>query len=215
LSHTYKYTITTSVSYSNTRDYFAQITDTLPGGRSFITSQNLADENVVGGNISASLQPFKWYSVYANAGLYNQRYDADFGSGKTIHASATGLNLYAQNTVKLPANFSFEVSGWFNSGGIWGGAYVNQPQGELDLGLQKKLFHDQATLKLSYTDVLHTAPWASRNVYGGLVIRAHGNWESEQFRVSLTWRFGNSQMKAARQRSSGSESEQKRIGGGE
>ena len=98
---------------------------------------------------------------------------------------------------------------------MWGGAYVNKAQGELDLGLQKKLFHDQATLKLAYTDVLNTAPWDSYNTYAGIVIRAHGNWESQLFRASLTWRFGNNQMKAARQRAAGSESEQKRIGGGE
>lgn len=215
LSHTYNYILTTSASYSHTRDFFAQITDTIPGGKSYITSKNLATEEVVGANISASLQPAKWLSIYINTGVYNQKYDADFGNDKTIHASLTAFNLYAQNTIRLPYDFSFEISGWYNSGGIWGGAYVNKGQGELDLGLQKKFFHDQGTLKLSYTDVLHTAPWDSYNVYGGLVIRAHGNWESQQFRASLTWRFGNRQMKAARQRTTGSESEQKRIGGGD
>jgi iron complex outermembrane receptor protein len=214
LSHTYKYTITTSASYSHTRDFFAQITDTIPGGKSFITSRNLATEDVLGGNISASLQPYKWYSVYFNAGVYNQKYVADFGPGKTLNTSITAFNLYAQNTIKLPANFSFEISGWYNSGGVWGGAYVNKQQGELDLGLQKKMFSDQATLKLAYTDVLNTAPWDSYNTYGGIIIRAHGNWESQLFRASFTWRFGNKQMKAARQRTTGSESEQKRIGGG-
>jgi len=215
LSHTYNYTITTSASYSHTKDFFAQITDTIPGGKSYITSKNLATEDVVGGNISASLQPVKWFSIYFNAGVYNQRYDADFGNGKTINTSITAFNLYAQNTFKLPHDFSLEISGWYNSGGVWGGAYVNKGQGELDLGLQKKLFRDQATLKLTYTDVLNTAPWDSYNTYAGIVIRAHGNWESQQFRVSFTWRFGNKQMKASRQRTTGSESEQKRIGGGE
>jgi iron complex outermembrane recepter protein len=214
LSHTYKYTITTSASYSHTRDFFAQITDTIPGGKSYITSLNLATEEVVGANVSASLQPLKWYSLYMNVGVYNQEYTADFGQGKTIHTAVAAFNLYAQNTIKLPANFSLEVSGWYNSGGVWGGAYVNSGQGQLDLGLQKKLFRDQATLKLAYTDVLHTAPWSSYNTYAGIVIRAHGNWESQLFRASFTWRFGNKQMKAARQRTTGSESEQKRIGGG-
>ena len=213
LSHTYKYTITTSVSYSHTRDFFAQITDTLPEGKSFITTENLASEDVLGGNISASLQPLKWYSLYFNAGVYNQAYDADFGNGKTINTSVTAFNLYVQNTIKLPMNFSLEISGWYNSGGVWGGAFVTDEQGSLDLGLQKKLFHEQATLKLAYTDVLNTAPWNSYNTYGGIVIKAHGNWESRLFRASFTWNFGNRQMKNNRQRTAGSESEQKRISG--
>jgi len=215
LSHTYKYTLTTSVGYSHTRDFFAQITDTIGGGKSYITSRNLATEDVLSLNVSASLQPAKWYSIYFNAGGYNQAYDADFGNNKTIHTSISTFNLYAQNTIKLPKDFTFEVSGWYNSGGIWGGSYINDQQGSLDLGLQKKLFQDQATLKLSYTDVLNTAPWNSRNVYAGIVIRAHGNWESQQFRASFTWRFGNKQLKGMRQRITGSESEEKRIGGGD
>jgi iron complex outermembrane receptor protein len=215
LSHTYKYTITTSVSYSHTRDYFAQITDTLPDGISFITTENLASEDVIGGNVGGSLQPLKWYSLYFNAGVYNQAYDADFGNGKTINTSVTAFNFYAQNTIKLPMNFSFEISGWYSSGGVWGGSFVTDEQGSLDLGMQKKLFHEQATFKLAYTDVLNTAPWNSYNTYGGIVIKAHGNWESQLFRASFTWNFGNRQMKNSRQRASGSESEQKRISGGD
>jgi len=215
LSHTFKYTTTTSVSYSHTDDYFAQIADTLPGGISYMQPQNLANEDVYSANISTSQQFFKWYSLYLNAGVINQIYNADFGNDKTISTNFTFFNLYAQNTFKLPYGFTFEVSGWYNSGGVWGGAYKTDPQGSLDLGLQKKLFSDQATIKLAYTDILYTAPWKSYNTYAGIVSRANGNWESQQFRVSFTWRFGNKQTKTVRQRSTGSETEQKRIGGGD
>lgn len=215
LSHTYKYTITTSLSWSQTNDFFAQIADTLPGGKGYLQPRNLATENVMGANFSASLQPTMWYSVYANLGVINQAYNADFGNNKTINTSITSLNTYMQHTFKLPYNFTFEVSGWFNSGGVWGGSYKTEEQGSLDLGLQKKLFKDQATLKLSFTDVLKTAPWKSINTYAGIVSRANGNWESQQFRVSLSWKFGNKQVKNVKQRTSGSESELKRIGSGE
>jgi iron complex outermembrane receptor protein len=201
------------VSYSNTQDFFAQITDTLSGGRSYITSRNLATEQILAFDLSSSQQPLKWYGIYFHFGFYDQKYDADFGNDKTIHTSVTYINLYAQNTFKLPKNFTFEVSGWYNSAGVWGGAFVTKSQGSLDIGLQKKLFHDQATLKLSYSDLLNTAPWDSYNVYSGIVIRAHGNWEAQQFRTTFTWRFGNKQMKGVRQHESGSESETKRISG--
>lgn len=177
--------------------------------------RNLAAEDVISTNVSTSLQPTKWYSIYLNWGFYNQKYDADFGNNKTIHTSFSSFNMYAQNTFKLPYNFTFEVSGWYNSGGVWGGSYKTNEQGSLDLGLQKKMLKDQATLKLSYTDILSSAPWDSKNTYAGIVIHASGNWESQQFRASFTWRFGNKQMKGIRQRASGNESEQKRIGGGD
>lgn len=215
LSHTYKYTVTTSIGYSRTTDFFAQITDTLSEGKSYLTSRNLATEEIMSANFSASWQPKKWYSLYLNIGGVNQHYNADFGNGKTINTSVANFNLYAQNTFKLPFDFSIEVSGWYNSAGVWGGSYKTEAQGSLDLGLQKKLFKDQSTLKLSATDIFHTAPWRSTNTYAGIVIKVDGSWESQQFKASLSWRFGNKQMKSIRQRTSGSEAEQKRTGGGE
>jgi hypothetical protein len=213
LSHTFKSWLTTSLEYSHTKDFFAQITDTIPGGKSYITSRNLATENVFSFTVSVSNQLSNWLNVYYNAGVNNQQYKADFGNNKTINSAVTSFNLYGQNTIKLPKDYSLEISGWYNSGGIWGGAYVTTGQGSLDLGLQKKLFKDQATLKLSYTDLLNTAGWSSRNVYAGIVNKVSGSWESQQFRASLSWRFGNNQLKASRQRMTGSESEQQRVGG--
>ncbi len=213
LSHTYKYASTLSIGYSHTDDFFAQITDTLEGGKSRLTPRNLATEKILNLSLASSLQPFKWYSVYFNMGLTNQKYKADFGNGKTINESITSFNLFAQNTFKLPQNFTLEISGWYNSAGVWSGSYVTKPNGSLDVGLQKKLFGDRATLKLSYSDILKTAPWDSRNVYGGIKILVNGDWESQQFRASFTWRFGNKQLQGVKQRKSGSESELKRIGG--
>lgn len=215
LSHTYKYSTTTSISFSHTADFFAKIADTIPGGKSYLTSRNLATEEVLSLDVSTSQQPLKWYSIYFNGSVRNQAYDADFGNGKTINTSFVVVSIYAQNTFKFPKGITFEISGWYNTGGIWGGAYKTDAQGSLDLGLQKKLFSDQATLKLAYTDILYTAPWKAHNTYAGIVGRGRGNWESRQFRASLTWRFGNRQMKNIRQRSAGSESELKRIGSGE
>lgn len=215
LSHTYKYTTTTSAGYSHTYDFFAQIADTMEGGKGILMPRNLATEDVFSVNVSVSRQPVKWFSIYLNAGVYHQAYKADFGNNKTINTAFSTFNFYGQTTFKLPYNFTFELSGWYNSGGVWGGAFKNDGQGAMDAGLQKKLFDDQATLKLTVTDVFYTAPWNSYNTYAGIVIRAHGNWESRQFRLSLTWRFGNKQVKGMKQRSSGSETEIKRIEGGD
>ena len=215
LSHTYKYATTISVGYSRTEDFFAQIADTIPGGKSFLTPRNLATEDVISFNISSSQQPTPWYGVYFNGSVINQAYDADFGEGKTINTSFVSVNVYAQNTFKLPTGFTFELSGWYNSGGVWSGSYKTDPTASVDAGLQKKLLNDQATIKFSVTDIFLTAPWSSVNTYAGIISRANGNWESRQFRAAFTWRFGNKQMKNLRQRSAGSESEQKRIGGGE
>jgi hypothetical protein len=215
ISHTYNYAITTSLSYSHTKDFFAQITDTLSGGRSYITTRNLASEDVISLDISGQLPVTKWWTLYANASGYHLHYAADFGEGKLIDVSTFACNFYAQNTFKLPEGFSLELSGWYSSPSIWGGTYKTAQQGSVDAGVQKKLFKDRGTLKLSITDIFHTAPWSSVNEYGGLYIEANGDWESRQFRATFTYRFGNKQVKGARQRQTGNESETERIGAGD
>lgn len=66
--------------------------------------RNLATEDVLSVSISASLQPLKWYSIYFNASVDNQKYKADYGGNKTINAQFTSFNLYGQHTFKLPIN---------------------------------------------------------------------------------------------------------------
>lgn len=215
LSHTFNYSLTTSLSYSFTKDFFAQITDTLSMGRSYITTRNLAEEQVLSLDVSGQFNIAKWWSLFANGSGYQLHYVADFGEGKMIDVSKLAGNFYLQNTFKLPKGFSIELSGWYSSPSIWGGTFQTSSQGSVDGGVQKKLFADRGTLKLTVTDIFLTAPWSSVNEYGGLYIEANGDWESRQFRATFSYRFGNKQVKSARQRQTGNESETERIGNGE
>ncbi len=93
LSHTYNYALTTSVGYSNTSDYIAQITDTTEGNKSFLTPKNLANEEVLSLDLSISQQFKKWWGIYANAGIKEQHYIADFGNGRKIDEAVVSYNL--------------------------------------------------------------------------------------------------------------------------
>ncbi|HEY0065790.1 MAG TPA: outer membrane beta-barrel protein, partial [Flavisolibacter sp.] len=83
-----------------------------------------------------------------------------------------------------------------------------------DIGLQKTLLEGKATIKASLTDVLHTMQWSSTSNYAGQTMDLNGGWESRQFRLNFSYRFGNNQVKAARQRNTGADEEKKRAEGG-
>jgi hypothetical protein len=74
------------------------------------------------------------------------------------------------------------------------------------LFLQKR-----ASVKLSVTDIFLTNPWNATTDFGGVYIRGGGRWESRTFRVNFTYRFGSNEIKSARERKTGLESESKRI----
>ena len=58
--------------------------------------------------------------------------------------------------------------------------------------------------------------WSSTSDYDKQFMRVSGGWESRLFKLALSYRFGNNQVKAARQRNTGADDENKRVqsGGG-
>jgi iron complex outermembrane recepter protein len=215
VSHSYNYSINTTFGYTRTNDYSAQVTDTIEGNKSYLSPRNLASEDVFSLDVNISKQLKKWWGLYTNITASSLQYNADFGGGRTIDASVYTLNIYAQNTFKLPAGFNLELSGWFSTPSIWGGTFKTKTSGSLDAGLQKKLFSDRMTLKFSVSDIFVTAPWRSTSAFEVVKISANGGWETRQFRANLTWRFGSKTVKSIRARSTGNETETKRVGGGE
>lgn len=211
INHTYMGMITTSLSYSRTNDFFGQIIDSTQRKRTFITEKNIAKVDNYGIGISAPLPLAKWYNGFISANYFYQVYDADFGN-KTLHIGTGGFNMYSEHTATLKNGIKLQISGWYNKGGVWGGTFVNQGMGSLDLGIQKTIWDKQADIKISITDVLKTAAWNGVSDFGGVYFRGHGYNESQTVRVNFNYRFGNLKVKAARNRKTGLEDEQRRAG---
>ena len=211
LSHTYKYRLNTTLSYSVTDDLITEITDTFSADASFITYVNLAKQKNVSLTVSYPFSVTKWWNVYANATAYHVSNKAQFEVGKTIDLSANVFTFYGQNTFLLPKGYKFEISGFYNSPGLWGGNFKTESMYGIDLGLQKKIFNEKADLKLAVTDVFKTQGWTGSNELGALRVIASGGWESRQFRATLSYNFGSNEVKAARRRSTGIESESSRV----
>ena len=212
LSHTYKYVLNTTLSYSHTTDFFAQVSDTLGVDKNFISQRNLADRKNISLSVSYPFNIRKWWSVYASTSVYNTQYDATFEEGKSINLNATSFSFYGQNTITLPADWKLQLSGFYNAPGIWGGTYESGRIYSVDFGVQKKVFNGKGNVKLSVTDIFLGMPWSGISEFGGLVIRANGGWESRQVRFNFTYQFGNDQVKASRKRKTGLQDEAKRIG---
>ncbi|MEN0004144.1 MAG: TonB-dependent receptor [Bacteroidota bacterium] len=211
LSHTYRYALVTTLSYSHTQDFFAQVSDTTEVTRSFISQRNLADRKNISLSVGAPFTITPWWSGYANINIYNTQYSATFEEGKFIDLNATAVSFYAQNNFALPWGMSLELSGWYNSPGIWGGTYESVAIWSTTAGLKKKLFQGAGSLQVSVSDLFLSSRWGGVSQFGGLFIEANGGWESRQLRMAFTYSFGNLETKAARKRKVGLENEAGRI----
>ncbi len=214
-THTYKYTLNTSVSYSLTSDFFTEITDTTETNRTYLTTLNLATRDVWNLNMSYPWSPKDWWSTFTNAGLTQLRNRADFGPGKEIDITALTFNIYHQQTFKLPSDFNLEVSGFYRSPGIWGANFRNKSMAGLDFGVIRKFLEGRGSIKMSVTDIFRTMWWRGIQAYGGLFVDVSGGWESRTFKVNLTYLFGNNQMKGVKKRKTGMEEEGSRVEAGQ
>lgn len=209
-SHTYKYTLTTSLSYSFIKDYSAQITEAVGTTQNFLIARNVANQRVINLGISYPTRFNKWWSVYVSLNAYRNMFEATNQDFNAI--SRNTLSFYAQNTFKLPNKWRAEVSGWYSSPSIWGGTYETKSLGSLNLAIQKKLMNDKMTLRVAVNDVLFTSPWRGDTRFGNLSIQGNGGNDSRQFRINLTYNFGRNEIRKARKRDTGIEDEKERIG---
>jgi len=216
VTNTFKYKLTTTLTYSHVNDVFSQIVDTADLTQAFITKKNLATQDIISLNISMPFS-YKFYSVFANVNTYYSKYQADFGEGRAVDIDVFATNLYMQNTFKVAKKTSIEVSGFYTSPSIWQGTFKSKAMGSVDAGVQQTVLKGKGTIKATVTDIFHTLHWSSTSDFAGQYLKASGGFESRQLRVNFVYRFGNSQVKAARQRKTSDEDENKRAnsnGGG-
>jgi iron complex outermembrane recepter protein len=214
LTHTFKYQFNTTFGYSRIKDFSSQIIDTADRTRAFITQKNLASQDIYSINLAIPYEIAKWWNIFLNVNAFHSRYKAKFDDGKTINLSVNSLSLYGQQSFTIAKGLTGEISGWYSAPSIWGGTFKSSAMGGIDMGVQKQVLKSQGTVKISVTDIMRTMRWRGISDFGGSYIDARGGWESRQLRFNFSYRFGNKQVKAARQRNRGNEAESKRIKSG-
>ena len=210
LSHTYNYRLTTSISYSYVTDFFARVTVANGESTNFLTTLNVADQEVINLGISYPKKIYEWWNLYFSLNAYISDFKAT--SPEFLPIRQETLSFYAQNTLTLSKGFRMEVSGWFSSPSIWGGTYRTEALGSLNVAFQKKFFNDRFTGRLSFNDILYTIPWQGTTQFGELFIDGSGGNDSRQVAFGLTYDFGRNEIKKARKRKTGLEDEKDRIG---
>jgi len=209
-----------TLGYSHTKDVFTQILqrDVRDTRATYITQENLADQKNYTLTVNAPTPITKWWDGFVSLTGLRSHFRADFSTPETpnfiVDQSYNALNAYAEQNIKLPLGFGFQVSGWYNSRAFWG-TLRSAAQGSLDVGLKKKILKDKGEIRVRVGDILGTAGWRGENLFSpGLRMLANGNWESQTVTLNFSYRFGSNDVKAARQRKTGLEDEKNRVKGG-
>nr|WP_299382304.1 TonB-dependent receptor [Allomuricauda sp.] len=155
-----------------------------------------------------------WWKVQNNLTYLNTQVENTFEDGPLTFNQNT-FNLNSTQSFVINEKLSAEINLNYNSPTISGflGTGVLQEIVGLNLGIQQKLGKNGGAISIKLNDALDTMKWSiTRNIpEENLVTDNTFDLFNRTFLISYTNSFGNSKLKSARQRGTGSEEEKQRV----
>ncbi len=158
-------------------------------------------------NLSFTIAPF-WNSFITMGGNYISA-KADF-TGRVQHADLFSFSVAGAETFTLPAKWSIELSGFYNSAGFWGITRMRS-MNKVSVAIQKKF--KNSSLQFLADDLFNGRTLRFRDEDPSIPFIAISNlriW-SRVFKITYAATFGNKLLKQKRDRTTASEEERKRV----
>lgn len=212
VSYTYNYATMVKVGYAHTRNYIEYLTYQ-DGKYTVQTPQNSGTKKMLSFSFSSPVRFTKIWSGFISLTPYYHFYDIQlmgFGSTERQQGGSWAFNSYIGNNFDFGKGWKGSLGGWFNFQNR-ATIYVSKPLGSLDIGIQKNILREKATLKIGIVDLFNTQRWEQRATTADLWLNTYRKWESQNVVLGFNWRFGNSKIKKAREREAVSEADVKRI----
>ncbi len=212
LSYTFKQKYILTVGYAYTKNLINEIL-LQDDSTKITTSTNLNFNNLRNYNLALTL-PFdvtKWWNSSTNLSLFYNVYDL---TTSNIDYSGNKLQYYfnTTNTFTLPNNMKAEVGGYYYSKFLEG-IFHGKAQYDINLGLQKELMNKKLTIKGNVNNIIRRgSQFNGYALYNNVDTRIKNTWNTTTYTLSLSYRFGNNEIKGARERQTGSSDELKRAG---
>jgi hypothetical protein len=202
-----------SLSYTkekNTITIFSPTVDPITNKQT-LAAENQKDKHVVALTVSLPFTIKSWWTMQNNVSGYWQKLNAIY-KGDALGITQESFSVNSTQSFMLPKNFSFELNGAYESGGLFG-IYKVSPTTSLNLGVQKKLGLNGGTLLFNVTD-FSGPPHLKVDVNApkqNLVVTGDIRFVVTTFKLTYTKKFGNLKLKENRNRTTGSEDEKNRV----
>lgn len=211
LQYVYKSSTILGISYTHTDNFSVEVTDVVDDTKIVMVPRNLGVQQHLALTLTQTLSPTKWWNLTFSGTFFGLHNDIDFGEGRELDLKQTAGRLNLQQTFKLPYRINAEVMGFYNSKKLVGANQFYRATGQIDLGLQRNVMNDKATIRLVFADIYKGSKANAVQQVSGLYIRNYSYFETRQVRLNFSYRFTSGNSKGPRTRSSALENEQGRI----
>ncbi|MCB0531358.1 MAG: TonB-dependent receptor [Saprospiraceae bacterium] len=197
------------ISYQKTDDVIIENAPRLEGTRTFTTAENLAQYERWAFELNFPIKFKNIIDGYGGNQFIRNAYDAEY-LDQRYNRSKWNWLAYGQINVNLPADFKIEISGWYLTPFLEE-FFEIKSIGGLSFGASKSFWNDRARLSLSINDILYTQPTTVLVDFDAVLVNFYERFDSRNARLTFSYRFGNTELKSARRRSTGSENESSRV----
>ena len=133
-----------------------------------ITPQNMDYQRELAVQTHVPVPVTSWWTINVGGRVGKRQFKLAHTVAK-VAKSYWAYNLYANQTLLLPGDFSVEVTSFYNSDHYYGSMKA-QGFGMVNLGVKKNLKNNQGSLQLTVTDLFQTMQYV--NQYGALTREA-------------------------------------------
>jgi len=187
-----------SAYFQYTENLIDRVRTFYENGNSFSRPQNLNSGETYGIELTGKVQLHEIWSATANFNFFQNEI---FGSTATSSLNNSGSSWFTKfNTdLKLPKNFSFQLSGTYEAPKVAAQGTVSEVYW-LDIALRKTLWNNKANIVLNISDIFNTRKYTT--IYGldNAVQSIYRDRETQVGNITFTYRFGKSEVKTGNRR---------------
>lgn len=166
-----------------------------------ITQANTGKTASYGCSSEINVNPANWWECNLEGSAYYREFSSDF-YGRPGQYGSWSLYIETGNTFRLnkAKTLIAELNMSYNAA-QQDGFDRRSAQGEVSAGIRALLLKKRLTLSLNADDLFQTDGWRVTNEANGTMQDFY--FDQRQLRISLSWKFGNSNVKPKRERATG------------
>ncbi len=211
MSYTFKKKYILSASFARTTDGITEVI--LPEAAKsalYQTRTNMAEQNSWTLNLTAPISFTSWWTSNTNALLFRNQFKSPDLNGQKLDNDQTTLMINHVQTFTVDKTMSVELSGNFHTKEVYATLAI-KPRYTVDLGISKSFADKRFDVRLAMVDIFRTSYTRISSAYPGLDYKLFQRGDTRMLRLSMSYRFGNKDMKLNRGRATGLEEEAGRV----
>ncbi|HEY1006965.1 MAG TPA: TonB-dependent receptor [Sphingobacteriaceae bacterium] len=210
LSHTFRGSFTTSLSYSHTSDVMTTVTEQDDATmKTYAIQRNLDEQEVLGLNVYAPVPVAKWWNINNNVQVFHMRFKSR-STGEELNSGQTAVTYNMDHSFTVSKTFTAEFSTQYQSP-LQYGIFQIRSQLVNNVGLRKTFMNNKMNVRLALNDIFNTRRQRLSTTYQNMNLSFTEKGESRVGRLTVNYRFGRNEIKPSRRRNTGLESEANRM----